>query len=204
MSYQYSYGPGGGGGGSGGYRPPPPQQQVGGYGSQPPQHYQQQQQQPSYGGGYGGGGGGGGQGNYGNYGTYGSHRPQAYTSSTGPPPGVDRQLWNWFIAVDRNGNGYINSIELQQALVNGDWTPFSQECIKILMNMFDTDKSGTITFNEFVGLWNYIQDWQKVFRYFDTDRSGTIEENELQRALSNFGYNLNPRLLHLISHRFGE
>ncbi|PWN32596.1 EF-hand [Meira miltonrushii] len=186
MSYQYSYGPQGGGGG----RPPPQQQggyQQGGY------------QQGGYqqGGGYGGapyqssqyGGGGGG-------------RPQAFNQGSGPPPGGDPQLWSWFMSVDRDGSGQINATELQQALVNGDWTPFSTDCVKLLMNMFDHDRSGTITFNEFAGLWKYIQDWQGVFRHFDADRSGSIDQGELSRALSNFGYNLNPRLLHLMTQKF--
>lgn len=139
MSYQYSYGPQGGGGG----RPPPHQQQQGGYqqGNYQQGGYQQGNYQqggaPHQSSQYGSGGGG-------HHGGYGGGRPQA----SGPPPGGDPQLWNWFMSVDRDGSGQINSTELQQALVNGDWTPFSTDCVKLLMNMFDHDRSGTITFNE--------------------------------------------------------
>ncbi|PWN52873.1 EF-hand [Violaceomyces palustris] len=226
MSNQYSYG----GGQQGGYRPPqgggygapPPQQgygappsQQGGYGAPPPPHQagygapppQQQQQQHGYGapppqqgsygqqgqpGGYGGPPGGG----------YGSGRPQAYTQSTGPPPGADPQLWSWFTAVDRDGSGQINPTELSQALINGDWTPFDLDTVKMLMSVFDVDRSGHISFNEFAGLWKYIQDWQGVFRHFDADRSGSIDQAELANALRNFGYNLNPRLLHIITQKY--
>ncbi|MCO5588153.1 hypothetical protein L7F22_042108 [Adiantum nelumboides] len=200
MSYQYSYGPQGGGGGGG--RPPPHQQggyqQGGGYGGGGGAPYQSSQHGSGGGGNYGGGhhGGGGGGGGYG--------RPQAFNQGSGPPQGGDPQLWSWFMSVDRDGSGHINATELQQALVNGDWTPFSTDCVKLLMNMFDHDRSGTITFNEFAGLWKYIQDWQGVFRHFDADRSGSIDQGELSRALSNFGYNLNPRLLHLMTQKFGK
>lgn len=231
MSYQYSYGPGGGsgagGGGGGGYGAP-----SGGYGGGgggggggygapgggPP---------PAHGGGYGapggaphssaygsappsGGAGGGGGGHYGASSSpyppssYGGSRPQAYTSHSGPPPGADPQLWTWFVSVDRDGSGHINPVELQQALVNGDWTPFELDTVKLLMTIFDTDRSGAITYNEFVGLWKYIQDWQGVFRHFDADRSGSIDQGELARALANFGYNLNPHLLSTVVHKFGE
>lgn len=57
---------------------------------------------------------------------------------------------------------------------------------------------------QFAGLWKYIQDWQGVFRHFDADRSGSIDQGELARALSSFGYNLNPRLLQTVVQKFGE
>ncbi|CDU24366.1 related to programmed cell death protein (calcium-binding protein) [Sporisorium scitamineum] len=214
MSNQYSYG-GGGGGGGGGYGAPPPGQQ-GGYG-QPPPH--QQQQQYGVGGGYGapppqqGGYGAPPPGQQGGYGgnaqqsSYGApasnyNRPQVYNASTGPPPGADPQLWQWFIAVDRDRSGQINAQELSQALVNGDWTPFDLDTVKMLMSVFDVDRSGQISFNEFSGLWKYIQDWQGVFRHFDQDRSGSIDQGELANALQSFGYRLSPKLLHIVTQKY--
>ncbi|KIM31290.1 hypothetical protein M408DRAFT_64479, partial [Serendipita vermifera MAFF 305830] len=120
----------------------------------------------------------------------------------GPPPGADPQLWQWFNAVDADRSNHITAPELQQALVNGDWSPFDLDTVKLLMAMFDTDRSGTIGFNEFAGLWRYIKDWQDVFRHFDRDRSGTIEGAELKAALSQFGFNLNPQLLQLLERKY--
>ncbi|TKY87585.1 hypothetical protein EX895_003599 [Sporisorium graminicola] len=222
MSNQYSYGGSGGygapppgqqggygqpppqqqyGGAGGGYGAPPPQQQGGGYGAPPPG------QQGGYGApppGQQGGYGGGGQQQQSSYGAppqnYG--RPQAYTASTGPPPGADPQLWQWFIAVDRDHSGQINAQELSQALVNGDWTPFDLDTVKMLMSVFDVDRSGQISFNEFAGLWKYIQDWQGVFRHFDQDRSGSIDQGELANALQSFGYRLSPKLLHIVTQKY--
>lgn len=37
---------------------------------------------------------------------------------------------------------------------------FDLDTVKMLMSIFDTDRSGTIGFNEFSGLWRYIKDWQ--------------------------------------------
>ena len=70
--------------------------------------------------------------------------------------------------------------------------------------MQDTDRSGTIGFNEFSGLWKYIKDWQNVYRHFDRDRSGSIDTNELNAALRQFGYNLSPQLLRLVEAKYGE
>ncbi|KAG8907059.1 hypothetical protein FRB99_005436 [Tulasnella sp. 403] len=140
-------------------------------------------------------GSGGGYGGY-NPGGFQQHAP------AGPPPGADPQLWNWFSAVDADRSGAISPPELQQALVNGDWTPFDLDTVKLLMTLFDTDRSGTVGFNEFQGLWKYIKDWQGVFRHFDVDRSGSIDGRELESALRQFGFNLSPELLRLVERKY--
>jgi len=119
-----------------------------------------------------------------------------------PPPGADPVLWGWFTSVDVDGSNSITADELRKALVNGDWSLFDQDTIKMLMGLFDTDHSGTINFNEFAGLWKYVNDWQGVFRHFDQDGSGSIDGRELRRALSNFGYNLSNHTLNIIEQRY--
>ena len=57
--------------------------------------------------------------------------------------------------------------------------------------MFDRDNSSTISFDEFVSLWKYIDDWQKCFRSFDKDKSGSIDRQELKLALTSFGKSVN-------------
>jgi len=72
----------------------------------------------------------------------------------------------------------------------------------MLMAIFDTDRTGTIAFSEFSGLWSYIKDWQGVFRHFDQDRSGLIDQGEFRNALAQFGYNLQPQLLDLLQRKY--
>jgi len=127
-----------------------------------------------------------------------------YQGSGGPPPGVDPQLWQWFSAVDSDRSGAISVTELQTALVNGNWTRFDLDTVKMLMGIFDTDRTGTINFTEFAGLWKYISDWQNVFRHFDRDRSGSIDNRELSEALQSFGYRLSPTLLNLIEQKYAS
>jgi hypothetical protein len=62
---------------------------------------------------------------------------------------------------------------LKQALVNGDWQPFDDQTVQMLMRIFDVDGSGTIGFGEFQGLWNYIKEWQ-----------GSVHERALLQFLS--------------------
>ncbi|RPD57828.1 EF-hand [Lentinus tigrinus ALCF2SS1-7] len=167
----------------------------------------------SYGGGYGGGyggqqgGGGYGGGGYGGPPGYGGGGPGPggfAPAGAGAPPGADPQLWSWFSAVDTDRSGHITVTELQKALINGDWSPFDLDTVKLLMTIFDTDRSGTIGFNEFSGLWKYIKDWQNVYRHFDRDNSGSIDGQELQQALHQFGYNLSPQLLRLVEAKYGS
>ncbi|KXN87078.1 Peflin [Leucoagaricus sp. SymC.cos] len=174
------------GGYGGGYGAPPP---AGGYGA------------PSPAGGYARGPPGGGYGGVGcDQGYGGGFAP--LNQAPGPPPGADPQLWSWFTAVDTDRSGHITAEELQRALINGDWSPFDLDTVKLLMTLFDTDRSGTIGFNEFSGLWKYVKDWQNVFRHFDRDHSGSIDGPELQQALTQFGFNISPVLIQLVQKKY--
>ncbi|KII95477.1 hypothetical protein PLICRDRAFT_150222 [Plicaturopsis crispa FD-325 SS-3] len=145
---------------------------------------------------------GGGYGGPPAYGAPGGAGGFAPPPPVGPPPGSDPQLWQWFSSVDLDRSGAITASELERALINGDWTPFDLDTVKMLMSIFDTDRSGTIGFNEFAGLWKYVKDWQNVFRHFDRDQSGSIDQQELAQALQQFGYNLSPQLLHLVEKKY--
>jgi peflin len=175
-----------GGYGSGGYGAPPGPPPPAGYGAPPPAPYGSPPPPVS---------------SYGGYPPP-TSGPGGYGAPRVPPPGADPQLWNWFVAVDTDNSGSINATELERALINGDWTPFDLDTVKMLMSIFDTDRSGTIGFNEFAGLWKYIKDWQNVFRHFDRDRSGSIDGQELREALSQFGYQLSPQLLDLVQRKY--
>lgn len=126
---------------------------------------------------------------------------QAYYSPP-PPPGISPDLWTWFQAVDQDKNGKITVTELQQALLNGNWSPFNEETCRLMIGMFDRDKNGTIDIYEFSSLWNYIQDWKRCFDSFDLDRSGTIDANELHQAFQRFGYRLSMNFAQLVIRRF--
>ncbi|KAI7825235.1 apoptosis-linked protein 2 [Gamsiella multidivaricata] len=112
-------------------------------------------------------------------------------------------LRDWFDAVDTDHSGTLSCEELQRALMNGDgWTPFNMETVRMMMNMFDRDGNGTISFNEFIGLWNYIEKWKACFQTYDLDGSGTIDSMELQKALRGFGYNLSEVTVALIMTKY--
>jgi Ca2+-binding EF-hand superfamily protein len=178
-------------GNQGAYNRPPPQSQGTQYGGAPPPNYGQGPPPGAYG-------------QQGGYLPPPQGRPPPNSGPQQPPPGADQQLFYWFQAVDTDKSGALTTEELQKALINGDWSPFNIETVRLMMNMFDTDNTGTITFPEFAGLWRYIEDWKKCFQTFDADGSGTINFNELKTALRTFGYNLSDNFINLLIKKYDK
>ncbi|KAM0462281.1 hypothetical protein ACHAPV_003755 [Trichoderma viride] len=188
----------------------PPRQNTGGHGPGQPRYDQQQQQQPQ-------------QQRHDNRspihhpGAYGlgspppvaaAQRPAAQhhpAATSRPPPspandgsGADPTLLPLFRAVDKDGTGHLSEKELSAALVNGDWTAFDIQTVRMMIRMFDSDRSGTIGFNEFCGLWSFLASWRTLFDRFDVDRSGSISLPEFTDALIAFRYRLSPQFVELI------
>jgi len=140
------------------------------------------------------------------YGQYPGQQQPGYPGqapmSMGPPPGADPTLWSWFQTVDRDRSGQISTDELRAALMNNNWSHFNLETCRLMIGMFDRDQSGTINFNEFCNLWNYITQWKGAFERYDTDRSGSIEAHELHRVFSEMGYRVSPNFVQLIVIKF--
>ena len=79
---------------------------------------------------------------------------------------MDPQLAQWFNAVDRDRSGQIGAKELQRALVNGNWSHLSEEACRMMIDMFDRDKTGQINVHEFSSLIAYIEElvniWENI------------------------------------------
>ncbi|KAL7980573.1 hypothetical protein Chor_001727 [Crotalus horridus] len=120
------------------------------------------------------------------------------------PPGVDPEAFSWFQTVDADHSSYITTKELKQALVNSNWSAFSDDTCLMMMNMFDKSKSGRIDLYGFSALWRYIQQWRNLFQQFDRDHSGNINCNELHQALCQMGYNLSPQFAQLLVSRYAQ
>lgn len=94
--------------------------------------------------------------------------------------------------MDQDRSGQIDAKELQKALVNGNWSHFSEEACRMMIDMFDRDKSGQINMQEFGALFAYINQWKGLFESIDRDRSGYIEQAEFTEALTKMGYRFSP------------
>lgn len=72
---------------------------------------------------------------------------------------------------------------MQSALINRQGNNFSEQACKLMIGMFDADRTGTINVNEFQQLFSYINQWLAVFKNYDRDQSGHIEEVELGQGI---------------------
>lgn len=102
------------------------------------------------------------------------------------------------LRLSKTGTGHLSEKELSAALVNGDWTAFDIQTVRMMIRMFDSDRSGTIGFNEFCGLWSFLASWRTLFDRFDVDRSGSISLPEFTDALIAFRYRLSPQFVELL------
>ncbi|KAF9699828.1 hypothetical protein EKO04_002319 [Ascochyta lentis] len=107
-------------------------------------------------------------------------------------------LWRLFGAVDKDASGSLTEAELRTALVNGDWSPFDPHTVRMMIRMFDTDRSGSVNFDEFCGLWGFLSAWRGLFDRFDADHSGSISYAEFNEALVAFGYRLSQQFVTLL------
>ena len=103
---------------------------------------------------------------------------------------VSPQLQTWFKAVDTDNSGQITSQELQKALVNGNYSSFSVDACRMMIDMYDRNCSGSIDLDEFQHLFDSINEWKSIFEGYDKDKSRTIEHSELCDAFQQMGYGL--------------
>ncbi|KAG6015604.1 hypothetical protein E4U43_005041 [Claviceps pusilla] len=127
-----------------------------------------------------------------------SHNAGSPVSPLEARSGADPTLLPLFRAVDKDGTGQLSERELSTALVNGDWTAFDIQTVRMMIRMFDTDRNGTINFDEFCGLWSFLASWRTLFDRFDVDRSGNISLQEFTDALIAFRYRLSPAFVELL------
>lgn len=143
---------------------------------------------PSMGGGgappgvYGGGPGGAPQHGY----------PMNAQQRPGSTDSTKYKLQKIFNGVDKDGDGRLSEEELRGALINGDYTKFNPETVKLMIKMFDRNGDKSIDFEEFGYLWKYLADWRKLFARFDQDKNDTISFPEFDDAMKAFGYTLSP------------
>jgi len=124
--------------------------------------------------------------------------PTGPGSTPAPPPlsvpNADdpQQLYPLFRVANVSNSGSLSEAELGSALVNGDYSSFDPDTVKMMVRMFDRDRDGAILFEEFVSLWRFLAAWRELFDRFDEDRSARISLAEFENAIVAFGYRLSP------------
>ncbi|KAF5100500.1 hypothetical protein D0Z00_001228 [Geotrichum galactomycetum] len=134
--------------------------------------------------------------------------PNGYNNNQQQRPGGSisgtssrERLMTIFKNVDRDGDGSLSEKELQEALINGDYTKFNPETVKLMIKMFDRNRDNSIDFEEFGYLWRYLAEWRKLFAQFDKNKNDTISFGEFKSALLAFGYTLSDQF---VAHLFTQ
>lgn len=133
-----------------------------------------------------------------------NEKPAADSAPQESTSGDELSLRSIFSMMDQDDSGLIGAVELQKALINGEWSPFDIETIQYFMLICDMDGDGAIGFDEFAGLWRTIHRWQVVFNKHDRDGSGAINNEELAAALSQNGYNFSMDLIQLLTKKYAS
>ncbi|OVF07879.1 putative programmed cell death protein [Clavispora lusitaniae] len=111
---------------------------------------------------------------------------------------LEMELRVVFDKVDLNRSGKISVHELSQALSNFDNTKFQDSTVRLMINLFTTNHSSSLNFEQFISLWKHLTAYKKLFVAADQNKSGDISFGELQQIIEQIGYKLNVDLvLHL-------
>ncbi|KAL0335664.1 UNVERIFIED_CONTAM: Calcium-dependent protein kinase, partial [Sesamum radiatum] len=81
-----------------------------------------------------------------------------------------------FMFFDKDGSGYIELDELQEALIDesGETDP---DVLNNIMREVDTDKDGQISYDEFVAMMKAGTDWRKASRQYSRERFKSLSLN---------------------------
>ncbi|MQL87115.1 hypothetical protein Taro_019653 [Colocasia esculenta] len=85
----------------------------------------------------------------------------------------DEHLRKAFAYFDKDGNGYIESEELGEALME-DGATESTVVVNDILQEVDTDKDGKISYEEFVAMMKTGTDWRKASRHYSRGRFNSL------------------------------
>ncbi|OEL16917.1 Calcium-dependent protein kinase 13 [Dichanthelium oligosanthes] len=85
----------------------------------------------------------------------------------------DEHLRRAFLFFDKDGNGFIEPEELQEALVE-DGGADSMDVVNDILHEVDTDKDGKISYEEFVAMMKTGTDWRKASRHYSRGRFNSL------------------------------
>ncbi|KAI3974763.1 hypothetical protein MKX01_037559 [Papaver californicum] len=130
--------------------------------------------------------------------------PSSISGGVSFPQGTNPEIIRSFHTVDKDGSGFIDEKELQEALSFG-YQEFSLRTVRLLMFLFkNTYDPLRIGPNEFAALWSCLGQWRAIFERFDRDRSGKIDSMELKDALLSLGYAVPPSVLQLLISKYDD
>jgi Ca2+-binding EF-hand superfamily protein len=97
-----------------------------------------------------------------------------------------QSLQTWFSSVDKDGSGEISVQELSQLNFNSKL--LGEAAARQLIAIFDKDRSGTINFNEYASVNQFLTTLLAQFQQVESKNPGFIAFNDIAPALQGAGF----------------
>ncbi|KAK1434380.1 hypothetical protein QVD17_00119 [Tagetes erecta] len=111
-------------------------------------------------------------------------------------------LKEWFDRVDSDKKGSITAIQLQRALAVGN-LQFSITIVQQMIRMYDFDRNGTMSFEEFVALNEFLLKVQQAFSDLERGR-GFLVTDEVYEALLKINISMDSPAFYTVCESFDK
>ncbi|XP_038693995.1 sorcin-like isoform X1 [Tripterygium wilfordii] len=111
-------------------------------------------------------------------------------------------LREWFDRVDSERTGSITAAQLQNALAVGNLN-FSISVVQQMIRMYDFDRNGTMSFDEFVALNKFLLKVQQAFADLERGRNYLLPD-DVHEALVKIGFSLDSPAFYTVCESFDQ
>ncbi|XP_023511846.1 sorcin-like [Cucurbita pepo subsp. pepo] len=111
-------------------------------------------------------------------------------------------LKEWFDRVDSEKSGSIIASQLQNALAVGNLN-FPLSIVQQMIRMYDFDRNGTMSFEEFVALNKFLIKLQQAFSDLERGRGYLVPE-DVYEALVKIGFTLDSPAFYTVCESFDQ
>ncbi|XP_030450611.1 uncharacterized protein LOC115672797 [Syzygium oleosum] len=111
-------------------------------------------------------------------------------------------LKEWFERVDSDKTGSITAVQLKRALAVGN-LELSISVVEQMIRMYDFDRNGTMSFEEFVALNKFLLKVQHAFSDHERGR-GYLVPDDVYEALVKIGFSLDSPSFYSVCESFDQ
>ncbi|KAI3441160.1 uncharacterized protein J3R85_002396 [Psidium guajava] len=111
-------------------------------------------------------------------------------------------LKEWFERVDSDKTGSITAVQLKRALAVGN-LELSISVVEQMIRMYDFDRNGTMSFEEFVALNKFLLKVQHAFSDLERGR-GYLVPDDVYEALVKIGFSLDSPSFYSVCESFDQ
>ncbi|CAL5205733.1 unnamed protein product [Lathyrus oleraceus] len=108
----------------------------------------------------------------------------------------------WFDRVDSDKSGSITALQLKRALGKGN-LEFSLSVVEQMIRMYDFDRNGTMSFQEFLALNNFLLKVQHAFSDLEKGR-GFLLPDDVFQAVVKIGFMLDSPAFYSVCESFDQ